>query len=368
MPDNPAIQALPPEASAQELLDLPDEKWSQMLGFPPEPAPVAEEGKGTSAADAASEAPAPVAETPAAEAPTEVVAPPTEGEEPAPVEGEAVEEVVEEKPPEPPKPLLTKFQVFDKEGEVEVPELLFSFEADGKRHEDVPLDKVVLLAQMGVYNHRKQQETNQRLAEANSALQERDQKNQLVQQYEKYMVQLLEDPEFLDAARQDYLQSQTPEAALKREKAQIEAERQQLAQQREGMAVEGFVKGYLSPRLTSLMAENPSVTEAEVVGLYTQLTAPLLVRGRLPVERFAEVQALVERDLAYQVKGIHAERAEAKATESKTLKAEQTKAQAAKRQLARAAAPRTAAPPSAPKPPKFDSAQDWLKATFPEAE
>jgi len=90
------------------------------------------------------------------------------------------------------------------------------------------------------------------------------------------------------------------------------------------------------------------------------LTAPLLVRGRLPVERLAEVQTLVKRDLAYQVQGLQDERADAEARKNKALQVEKGKTVKAKRQIARTVAPKGASVPDTKKPKVYESAQDWL--------
>lgn len=346
MTDN--AQVLPPEASASDMVNLDDASFSKLMGLKE----VA--GEETSAADAASEEAAPTEEV------VEEVAAP-EGEQAA-VEGEAEAEPEQEEEPAPvaKRQPLTKYAVFEGEEEVELPDgLEVTYEANGKVRK-VPIDKLVQMAQMGHYNHEKQQEIRETAEKAQLALQEREQLAAAVRQFQQYYDKMFLDPEFYDTAREAYLKEQTPEAQVKRERQALEAQKAQFSQQQEAAYVAQVVETRLTPALMSLVQDNPTVSQDEVLGLYTRLTAPLLDRGRLPASKMAEVISLVERDLAYQVRGLHEERAEAEAKKQRALHAEKGKTVAAKRQIARTAAPKGASVPDTPKPKQYESANDWF--------
>lgn len=347
MADN--AQVLPPEASASDMVKMDDAAFSELMGLKQ----VA--GEETSAADAASEEAAPTEETT-----EEVVATEEAPEGEAPVE-ETEEEVVEEEaPPVQRKAPLTKFAVYEGDEEVELPEgLVFKYEANGKVRE-VPADKLVQMAQMGHYNHEKQQETRQMAEQAQAALAERDQLRQNLAQFEQYYEKMFTDLDFYDSAREAYLKEQTPEAQVERERRKLAQEKAQFSQQQEAAYVAQVVETRLTPALVRLVQDNPTVSQDEVLGLYTRLTAPLLDRGRLPAGKMAEVVSLVERDLAYQVQGLHEERSEAEARKQRALHAEKGKTVAAKRQIARTAAPKGASVPDNPKPKQYESANDWF--------
>ena len=56
--------------------------------------------------------------------------------------------------------LATQFTLRDKDGELEVPDLIIEFNANGKTRRE-PLDKVVRMAQFGVYNEEREQTVQQ---------------------------------------------------------------------------------------------------------------------------------------------------------------------------------------------------------------
>jgi len=337
-------QVLPEEASANDLVEMDDAAFSKQLGLDK----LLGEGEPVSPADADSTGEE-VAEEVVVE---EEVA---EGEE---VEEEVVEEV--EETPKPKKPPLTRFAVFEGEEEVELPaDLEITYEANGKPRK-VAFDKLVAMAQMGHYNHEKQQEMREQAAQAQSAIQERNELAEAVTQYQQYYDKVFTDLEFFDTAREAYLKEQSPERRVQREHQSLKEQKEQLQSEREAMQVAHVVSTDLTPALVQMVESNPLVSQNEVIGLYTQLTAPLLVRGRLPVERLAEVQTLVKRDLAYQVQGLQDERADAEARKNKALQVEKGKTVKAKRQIARTVAPKGASVPDTKKPKVYESAQDWL--------
>lgn len=272
---------------------------------------------------------------------------------------EAKPEVKEEE-----KPLLTKFQMFDKEGELEVPrDVTFSFKANNKEYKDLPVDKVVQLAQMGFYNQeREEQVTAAKHFVAESQKKEQGYTTIITELTENYK-RLFEDPEFFEIARDEYLKQNTPEAQLQRTRAELDQTKQGQRQVAEQAAAVQFVTNELHPSVERLLKEHPTVTEDEVMGRFYRLTSPLLERGQVPYQRLPEVKRLVETELTAYVKQLHLQRDVEKRAQAKEVEAQKVKATQAKRVLTRAAAPGGAvATPEPQKPRKYESAESWLES------
>lgn len=291
----------------------------------------------------------------------------TTNDEPVDDNGDNGEAAVEEdKTPPPAKPQLTKFEVVEGNDEVELPEnIKFRFKANGKDYE-VPADKLVLFAQSGIYNHDREQSFKAEKATVEQAKQELDRLRAENAQYDSYFKRILEDEDFRTTAVQEYEQLNTPEAKLQRLEQQRVQEQHYMRQQQEDMQIQAFTRSIVSPAMERLLQENPTVTQQELLGRFTELTAPILVRGRIPLDRLPTVAHLVSSDLTQWVKGRHAERELEGQTKSAEVEKARKDAAQLKRQVARAVAPKTSAPGAGPvdkaKPPK--SANEWFKNRF----
>jgi len=350
---------LPPEKTAADFANADLDEFAAAVGIqldtPPQPTPEPE---------------------PEAAPPTEE-APPAQKEPTSAPETQVPKETPPALPePEPVKPPLTKFSVRDGEGEIEVPqELRFSFKAAGKHYEDVPLEKVVLLAQMGVSN----QEREAQVLGAKRFVAATQQENQAlrsqIEEYEAYMGRVFTDPVFSEAARDNYSLSNSPEERARRAEGELRTERERQVVASQDNTRAQFAAQVLVPRVSSLLTSHPTLTQEELVGRYTMLTAPLMVRGAVPVERLPEVQYLVENDLAEWARDTHALREmkekEGDGAGKAKVVAAQTEAALAKRKLARAVAPSSSS--SSPlvrepqKPKVYETAADWLHDALPTA-
>ena len=307
--------------------------------------------------------------TPRAEEAPETVddpLPPPPSEKGAAVAGEAG--AVDLKPID--RKLMTEFSVLDNEGEVIIPDVKIRFKAKGETRE-LPIDHVVRLAQFGYANEEREQQVLAARKFVAEAEQEKTTYLNQIQQYEQSYERLFNDPAFYEEARLAFLSQNTPEMRAQRAEQQLHRERQALAVQQEQQEVAVFTQQALVPAITKLLADNPHVNEHEVIGRYTELTAPLLVSGRVPRSRFAQVQRLVQEDLAQWVEQKHVEREiEKRGQVEKTQRAEAEAAKqvaATKRQASRLFAHQgtPSANPNGPiKPVKYTSAKDWLQATF----
>lgn len=353
-PTESGVRVMPPEASARDVGQMPMEEFAQALGIPRDE-PAEPEG------------------TPPVE--------PQPGDEPAPVdggelvegdliEGEPVDTGAQQAPegtapqPEAERQLAAQFAIFDPEGELEIPDLFVSFKGNNKDYEKVPLDKVVRLAQMGVYQHDREQQLTQREQQAQQVHAVNQQLAAKVQQLEGYYDRVFRDPSFYEEAQQLYLRQHTPEQRAARAEASERHAREQLQRDHEERFAATFVRDHLSPALAQLVQTNPLVSNQEVFGQFSYLTAPLLDRGRVPAGRLNVVAQLVQSELVPWVERLQATRAAEQ--QAQVTQVEQAKQQAtlAKRHLARRVGTPPGSPPGAAsdKPREFESVHDWLSA------
>jgi hypothetical protein len=287
----------------------------------------------------------------------EGLTPPEEGAD-TEKEGSARSEPAKEAPP------LTKFQVFDEQGELEVPALKFKFKANGKEREE-PLDKVVQLAQMGYYNEEREQQVLAGKQFVQEAQRQRDEAATLAQQYEGYYSRLLEDPAFYEQARQVWQEQNSPAQRAVRAEQEVQALRYQQQLAGEDAQIAGFVSQELTPKVEKLLGQHPHVSFDEVMGRYTTLTAPLLVRGRIPLGSLSQVGNLVDNELTAYARHLEDERSTAERQQSARVKNAKVETALAKRQIARRTAPPAASAPAQPKQKKYATAKDWLEDTLP---
>lgn len=368
----PNIEKMAPEKDAAHVTTLDDDAFRKALDLGTIQKPAPTEKADTSDLELPEEA---ASEGETAQEAASAAVPPAKDAPEAPVEIPTLSRAPE-----------TPFAVADAEGEVEIPDLFFSFKANGKDYERVPVDKLVRFAQMGIYNADKEAKYRDVDLTVGTLERRASMAESRVQELEKFYERLLSDPSYYDQASELYQQQNTPEQRIARSEAQMQAmqaqfelEREELrraarqeaqqselqsryTQERESAQLQTFVKTELAPSLERLMQSNPLLTEQEVLGQYTLLTAPLMVGGRIPPSRLSEVKALVDHELTNWVVGVSADRQFAKTQADKRVQAAKAAATQAKRQVARAAAP-TGSPaalkPTAPK--KYDDVDSWLR-------
>jgi hypothetical protein len=300
-------------------------------------------------------------------------------------EGQAAAETKEgEQAPETPavleyqpvKTAVTEFGIKIADGTpvTEMPEIKLSFKSGGKDYTDVPLDKVVRLAQTGVYNEQLQQDMIQFRRDKEQATQYIRSLEQSNTQWAQFYEQLLVDDNFRAQAQQQYLKENSPEMQLQRQRAQIEQERQNMAAQQQYSQAEQYVQQRIGPTVEAIGKANPRLTDEEVLGKFGMLTSHLLVNGIVPYDRLYDVMAIVEQGLkpwAEQVQSDRESQAQAStAKERRRVTAAQVEASKAKRNLARATSPassqggipgRAASNPGAAPDGSFNSVEDWME-------
>jgi hypothetical protein len=248
---------------------------------------------------------------------------------------------------QPVKTALTEFAIKIADGTpvTEMPELKLSFKAAGKDLTDVPLDKVVKLAQMGVYNEQQQQDFTQFRQEKEQAIQYIRGLEQTNEQWKAFYESVLVDDNFRAQAQQQYLRDNSPEMQMQRQRQQIEQERQNMAAQQQYSQAEQYVVGRIAPTVEGVQKANPLVTAEEVLGKFSMLTSGLLVNGIIPPDRLYDVMALAENALRPWAEQLQSEReSQAQATTAKARRqvtAAQVQAMKHKRALAAITSPTT---------------------------
>jgi len=252
--------------------------------------------------------------------PTEVVEEQEVTETPAVAEAATAEPVVEEPEvaePEPEEPklpegvvvvpavegeLATQFKIMDEEGEVEVPNLMIEYKANGQVRKD-RLDQVVKLAQWGVYNEAREQKAKQVEQEVVEVRTQAQELEQVLIEREKQIERLLQDDEFLYSVREAYERENSPERRA--ERTQQEFESYKISQEMRGIneAGEQFFKKEVTPALGMIAQALPNVTSEELeerLFYAMQAHVEIAPNGQpyIPASRHDEVRKYLVEDLA----------------------------------------------------------------------
>lgn len=238
----------------------------------------------------------------AEDAPSEEDAPAVEDEEPAEAEAITLPDGFVAVPTVE-GDLVTEFTVLDAEGEVEIPALTIKYKANGKVRED-RLDQVVKLAQWGAYSQEREtrlkQETEERVQEMASVLEER----------ERQMEQMLVDDEFRERVYEAYLRENSPEKRAERAEEQVQNLRVAQELQKIEAVGEQFFVSEVEPALQLIAAALPTITVEELeskleMAMMAQVeTAPNGV-PYVPPSRYEAIRKYIVEDLALWAQAAH---------------------------------------------------------------
>ena len=317
-----------------------------------------------------------VIEVPAAQAPVEEIA-----EEP---EVEPVEPT--EAPPLPPGvvmvpavegELATQFTIMDEGGEIEVPNLMIEYKANGQVRKD-RLDQVVKLAQWGVYNHEREEKAKQVEQEAVSYREAAAELEELIAERESQIERLLQDDDFLYTVREAYERENSPDKRAERAERQFEEYKVQ--QQMEQITYKGeqFWSTEVEPAFDMIAKALPTVTFDELAERFTYAMQAHMERAPngqpyIPMSRYDQVRKYMVDDLAVWAQIQHARRATPTTnTQAKPDKASdelsraRIAAQKAKRQVGQATRPvgRAGQVTSAPKQSKPSTLDEALESAM----
>lgn len=258
--------------------------------------------------------------------------------------------------------LLTTFVIKQGGEEVEIPtDLTFDFKGNKKDYKDVPIDKVVLLAQMGVYNQEREDKVRATEEMATEINERNEQLTELVMHLREEFVNLLSDEEYREAAIEQYLKSNSPEARAQRAEEEARQVRTTVRSQQQHEQATNYVATQIYPVMKALPQEYANVSEDEVLGRFNRLVTPLLRNGTVPLAKLPEVKRLVENDLRMWAQALHLERDSAHKKTENIVKGEKTKTTLAKRQAARAVQPSGKAAKETRKPRTYSSANEWAE-------
>lgn len=245
--------------------------------------------------------------------------------------------------------LATEFTLKDAEGEVEIPDLMVEYKANGKVRQD-RLDQVVKLAQWGVYNAEREQQIKQVEQQAQVTQQELQQYISVLEEREKQIERLLVDEDFLYAVREAYDAENSPERRA--ERAMQETENLRVQYQMADIERSGaqFYESEVSPAINMIVTALPTIAPDELLERFTyamQAHVEKAPNGQayIPASRYDAVRKYIVDDLASWAQFQHSRRAQpvapspVQATASKELERARVDAQKAKRVVGQATKP-----------------------------
>jgi len=245
--------------------------------------------------------------------------------------------------------LATEFTLKDAEGEVEIPDLMVEYKANGKVRQD-RLDQVVKLAQWGVYNAEREQQIKQVEQQAQVTQQELQQYVAVLEEREKQIERLLTDEDFLYAVREAYDAENSPERRA--ERAMQETENLRVQYQMADIERSGaqFYESEVSPAIDMIVTALPTIAPDELLERFTYAMQAHVERAPngqayIPASRYDAVRKYIVDDLASWAQFQHSRRAQpaapspVQATASKELERARVDAQKAKRVVGQATKP-----------------------------
>lgn len=223
--------------------------------------------------------------------------------------------------------LATEFTLRDAEGEVEVPDLMVEYKANGKVRSD-RLDQVVKLAQWGVYNQEREQKVQQVEQMAQQVHQEREELATLLSEREAQIEKLLLDDDFLLAVRDAYGEQNSPEQRAARAEQQVQDIRVQ--HQMSAIAEKGemFYANEVMPALSMIAEALPSIPAEELaekfqMAMYAHVERAPNGEAYVPTSRYDAVREYILNDLAVWAQAQHERRSR---TTTTAIKADTQKA------------------------------------------
>ena len=245
--------------------------------------------------------------------------------------------------------LATEFTLKDAEGEVEIPDLVVEYKANGKVRQD-RLDQVVKLAQWGVYNAEREQQIKQVEQQAQITQQELQQYISVLEEREKQIERLLVDEDFLYAVREAYDAENSPERRA--ERAMQETENLRVQYQMADIERSGaqFYESEVSPAIDMIVTALPTIAPDELLERFTYAMQAHVERAPngqayIPASRYDAVRKYIVDDLASWAQFQHSRRAQpvapspVQAKASKELERARVDAQKAKRVVGQATKP-----------------------------
>jgi hypothetical protein len=208
--------------------------------------------------------------------------------------------------------LATEFTLRDAEGEVEVPDLMVEYKANGKVRSD-RLDQVVKLAQWGVYNKEREQKVQQVEQMSQQVYQEREEIAALLSEREAQIEKLLLDDDFLLAVRDAYGEQNSPEQRAARAEQQVQDIRVQHQMSAIAETGQRFYENEIAPALDMIAGALPSVPVEELaekfqMAMYAHVERAPNGEAYIPASRYEAVRQYILDDLAVWAQAQHGRR------------------------------------------------------------
>jgi hypothetical protein len=208
--------------------------------------------------------------------------------------------------------LATEFTLRDAEGEVEVPDLMVEYKANGKVRSD-RLDQVVKLAQWGVYNQEREQKVQQVEQMSQQVYQEREEIAALLSEREAQIEKLLLDDDFLLAVRDAYGEQNSPEQRAARAEQQVQDIRVQHQMSAIAETGQRFYENEIAPALDMIAGALPSVSVEELaekfqMAMYAHVERAPNGEAYIPASRYEAVRQYILDDLAVWAQAQHGRR------------------------------------------------------------
>ena len=205
--------------------------------------------------------------------------------------------------------LATEFTLRDAEGEVEVPDLMVEYKANGKIRTD-RLDQVVKLAQWGVYNQEREQKVQQVEQVAQQVYQEREELAALLSEREAQIEKLLLDDDFLIAVRDAYGEENSPESRAARAEQQVQDIRVQHQMSAIAERGEVFYENEVMPALNMIAEALPSISGGELaekfqMAMYAHVERAPNGEAYVPASRYDAIRQYILDDLAVWAQAQH---------------------------------------------------------------
>ena len=211
--------------------------------------------------------------------------------------------------------LATEFTLRDAEGEVEVPDLMVEYKANGKVRTD-RLDQVVKLAQWGVYNQEREKKVQQVEQMSQQVYQEREEIAALLSEREAQIEKLLLDDDFLLAVRDAYGEQNSPEQRAARAEKEVQDIRVQHQMSAIAEKGETFYTNEVMPALSMIAEALPSIPAEELaekfqMAMYAHVERAPNGEAYIPASRYDAVREYILNDLAIWAQAQHERRSRA---------------------------------------------------------
>lgn len=226
-------------------------------------------------------------------------------------------------PPAPVK-LATEFTVHGPDGaELDVADVMRQMPTIKVTHKgevkELPLDRVVRLAQSGFHNEKLYGDAQKALSEVGAVEHALAEANASIKKQNEFIGTLLADDATLQQVREQWSRFNSPEARAERAERQLADLRAQQSGQSAAQASTSFYENDVKAPLSTLLQQFPTLTPAEVIGQFNILTAQY--GAQISPKDFAAIRSVIRDELPAWAASLHETRTTEKAALTKAREA-----------------------------------------------